>query len=34
MLQMFLLPLRAASSGLDLPELPAVLKAKAEIVSG
>lgn len=33
-LRVFLLPLRAAGTGLGLPELPSVLRAKAEIVSG
>ena len=33
-LRVFLLPLRAAGTGLGLPELPLVLKAKAEIASG
>lgn len=33
-LWVFLLPLRAAVPGLDLPELPSTLKAKAGIVSG
>lgn len=30
----FLLPLRAPVTALSLPELPSMLKAKAEIVSG